>query len=391
MLRCDGQSEQGLDQRRGGKMTAPCRLVVAFCLCGLGIPGRCQNPEQTSAADAAGPSIGIVLTGGGSFGAFEVGALKAYFDHWRGEHGGAPPPIVVVSGTSTGALIGPFAALGPSAVDEVAQLYQNVGPGDILRIKASVFLPLFLFSKLSSSVFSARPLENLLAKRLSDDRLSEIAQMWPHKRLVVVATNFGDGQPATFTNAPDDIRTNLTRFREGALASTISPLATPPVYIKPDSARNVQPYLDGGIHAVAPFQALFDLVTHSPNLHLTHIVVFSAFPLFPSTDLGQAQTHVFPAHPQFGDIGARMDALISESSVTKEVHLVCAAIELRKREVSVERVRELTGLSIPTVPKELILIAPSGRLGWDNLKFDKNEMKEMFERGQKAMPLVLVH
>jgi predicted acylesterase/phospholipase RssA len=370
-------------------MATPWSALV-FLLCGFAVPGQCQPPERTGGLAAEEPSIGIVLTGGGSFGAFEAGALEAFFERWGREHHNAPPPVAVISGTSTGALIGPFVALGRSGVDEVAELYQNVGQGDILSIKAGIFLPFFLFSKLSSSVYSARPLEKLLTKRLSDDRLRDIARMWPHQRLVVVATNFGNGRPAEFTNSPGDLDKNLKRFLDGAFASTISPLATPPEYIEPGSGQPAQPHLDGGIHAVAPFQAMFDLAAQSPQINLTQIIVFSAYPEFPSQDSGQVQ-HAFPAKPQFGDIGSRMDALISESSITKEVRLASAAIELRKRAVSAERVKDLTGFYIPNAPEELILVAPDSRLGWDNLKFDKIEMKKMFEQGQKAKYRVLVH
>lgn len=368
------------------------RLIPATqflsCFFGMALLGLCQAPRPSS--EPPRTSIGFVLTGGGSFGAFEAGALQAYFDRWEGEHAGVAPPVSVIAGTSTGALIGPFIALGHDGVAEVARIYQDVGQGDILRPKASVFLPFFLFSRWSSSAFSAAPLAKLMARELSDSKLTQIAQMWPGKRLVVVATSFATGQPAFFTNAPKDLGNDPVRFRQGALASAISPLATPPVYIQPDTGGAVAPYLDGGIHAVAPFQALFDLAARSPDVEMTQVVVFSAFPAFPGSDLQQVQERRFPAHPQFGDIGARMDALISESSIAKEIDLAWAAITLRNAGVSTEKVRERTGLNIPKPPRELIVIAPDGRLGWDNLKFSRNEMREMFSRGRKSVPRVLI-
>jgi predicted acylesterase/phospholipase RssA len=344
--------------------------------------GSSQTPPE--------PSIGIVLSGGGSFGAFEAGALQAFFERWARDHNGAPPPVNVIAGASTGALIAPFAALGPDGVAQVAGIYQNVTQGDILRVKPSVLLPFFLFSSLSSSVFSAGPLGKTLAKKLPNQSLDQIAQMWPRKRLVVLATNFANGTPAPFTNNPVDMGPGFSRFRNGVLASTISPLATPPVYEKPLAGGSGQPHLDGGIHAVTPFQALFELAARSPPIDLTQVVVFSAFPVFPGSDSGAAQKDPFPAQPKFGDIGSRMDALISESSVTKETSLAWAAIKLRTSGVSAEEVLKRTGLNIPHPPLELILIAPDTRLGWNNLKFDKTEMREMFRRGVNATPQVLL-
>ena len=81
-------------------------IILAVC-CFLSLPGaRAQTVvEEVPAA------IGIVFTGGGSFGAFEAGALQAFFDRWVMDHGVAPP-VRVIAGTSTGALIGPFRRFG---------------------------------------------------------------------------------------------------------------------------------------------------------------------------------------------------------------------------------------------------------------------------------------
>jgi predicted acylesterase/phospholipase RssA len=333
------------------------------------------------------------LTGGGSFGAFEAGAIQAFFDRWQRDHGELPP-IRVIAGTSTGALIGPFVALGPSGVHEVADLYTNVGQGDILSIKVFCdILPFALFSRSCSSAYGVGPLKNKLAQKLPDAKLTEIGKGWPERRLGVLATDFGNGRPAIFTNSPEDLGTDstqLARFRDGVLASTISPLATPPVYIKPNLAKTDVPTFDGGIHAVTPIQLLFDLAARSPEIELTQVIVFSAYPPFPSDDSRPVQTKRFPGRPNFGDTGSRMDALISESSITKEVALAWAAIELRKAGVTAQKVRERTGLYILRAPRELVLIAPDTRLGWDNLKFDKGEMRQMFERGLKATPHPLI-
>jgi len=210
-------------------------------------------------------------------------------------------------------------------------------------------------------------------------KLQRIKDHWPGLRLVVLGTNFGTGKPASFTNSPDQMALGLSRFRDGVLASTISPLATPPVYIKSE------PILDGGVHAVAPFQAFFDLAAQSPEVGITQLIVVSAYPAFPSDDSASVQKH-YPAHPNFGDIGARMDATISESSISKEIALAWAAIELRNAGVTADRVKERTGFYIPKPPKELVVIAPVKRLGWNNLRFDPAEIGKMYTLGENAIP-----
>jgi predicted acylesterase/phospholipase RssA len=360
------------------EMPKPNLTFLLLYLLALTVPGLAQQPE---------PSIGLVLTGGGSFGAFETGAIQAFYDRWKAAHDGNPPPVRAIAGTSTGALIGPFVALGPEGVKEVADLYQNVSQGNILSIRAGDLLPFALFSMWSSSAYGVGPLKKILNTRLTDAKLNGIQQKWADPRdplrLVVLATNFGNGHPAPLTTAPDGW--NPTRFRDGILASAISPLATPPVYIRSGPAQPAEAYLDGGVHAVAPLQALFDLAALTPEITLTQIVVISSYPAFPSDDAGSVQKP-FPQHPNFGDIGSRLDAMISESSISKEVALAWAAIALRNSGMDTAAVKKGTGFYIPNPPKQLMLIAPQGRLGWNNLKFDKTEMREMFKRGTNAIP-----
>jgi len=359
------------------------RLVIG-CLLALAIPASSQQV-----------SIGVVLTGGGAFGAFEAGAMRAFFAQWAEDHcpnvnPPCEPPIQVIAGASTGALIGPFVALGSDGVREVDGIYQDISQGDILNYKLAGILPFGLFAKWSSSVFGVRPLQKMLATRLPDSRLIQIANGWPGRRLVVLGTDFGTGLPAPFTN--DEIVSNPSRFRDGVLASTISPLATPPVYIKNDASKKATPNLDGGVHAVAPFKAFFDLAARPNAIPLTHVIVFSAYPQFPTPDPDEAHRiqKIYPTHPKFGDIGARMDAVISESSISKEVALVWAAIELRNKGVSAEIVYQQTGFNMPTPPRSLIIYAPQQRLGWDNLHFDKTEMGRMAKLGYQASPHVLI-
>ncbi len=295
----------------------------------------------------------------------------------------------MIAGTSTGALIGPFVALGASGVAEVLDVYRNTSQGDILSIKAADILPFALFANLSSSVYGVGPLRKTLSTRLPDSRLIQIAHDWPGRRLVVLGTDFGTGLPAPFGS--DEILAGIAKFREGILASTISPLATPPAYIRNKSSV-ATPVMDGGIHAVAPFQAFFDIAARAEPIAVTDLVVFSAYPQFPTPDPNEAQRiqKSYPSHPPFGAIGSRMDAVISESSISKEIALVWAAIELRQKGVSAEIVYRQTGLNIPVPPRSLIVYAPQQRLGWDNLRFDVKEMRQMADLGLKASPRVLI-
>lgn len=357
-------------------------------------------PARAVRADAAPShaSIGLVLTGGGVFGAWEVGALQAFFDDWRARYG-EEPPIRVVAGTSTGALIAPFAFVGrrpgEDAIAELVRWYTSVGQGDIVAPKAGVLLPFPLFAITTPSVYgvgysagdaaSARRLWARLLEAVPDRRIEAIAAEWPRRRLGVATLDFSSGRPDVYTNQPDRIRC----LRTGILASAMAPLALPPIPLGPaacDAAARLSPHFDGGVYAVAPFEALFDLAALEPAIPLTHVVVISAFPFFPGDETDPVQTHVFPLEPKFRATGDRMNALLSESAATKEISLTRAALALRRAGTDAAAVARLTGLNVPYDAPELVELVPKHRLGWEAFDFRQDEMRRMHRRGyEEAM------
>ena len=90
----------------------------------------------------------LVISGGGSKGAFAVGAL-AYMVEELGL------TFDLVAGTSTGALIAPLAVLGD--VDGLVRIYTSVETKDIIRKRNPVLAVLF-----HSSFYSSEPLEKLI-------------------------------------------------------------------------------------------------------------------------------------------------------------------------------------------------------------------------------------
>jgi predicted acylesterase/phospholipase RssA len=324
--------------------------ALLLCNCaGSGHPVPLYTPAA-AAVKAEAPTreaaIGLVLTGGGVFGAWEVGALQAFFDYWKARYG-EEPPIRVVAGTSTGALIAPFAFVGrrpdADAIDELVHWYTSVKQSDILEPRVGALLPFPLF-------------------------------------------DFKTGRPDVYTNDPRRIQC----LRKGILASAMAPLALPPIPLASDECDatkgTLDAHLDGGIYAVAPFSALFDLAATEPAIRLTHIVVISAFPKFPGGETDPVQAHRFPDRPKFRAIGDRMNALLSESAATTEIELARAAIALRCMRVGAADVADLTGLTIPDAPRELIELAPKGRLGWEAFDFNRDDMRRMHRRGyEEAM------
>ncbi|QEL15241.1 patatin-like phospholipase family protein [Limnoglobus roseus] len=71
----------------------------------------------------------LCLSGGGSFGAYTAGVLNGWTE--RGDR----PQFDVVTGISTGALIAPFAFLGPEYDDHLKQLYTAVESRDLYVLR----------------------------------------------------------------------------------------------------------------------------------------------------------------------------------------------------------------------------------------------------------------
>jgi Patatin-like phospholipase len=72
------------------------------------------------------PAVYLAVSGGGDNGAFGAGLLNG----WTAA--GNRPEFKLVTGVSTGALIAPFAFLGPAYDDKLKKVYTTITPKDIL-------------------------------------------------------------------------------------------------------------------------------------------------------------------------------------------------------------------------------------------------------------------
>jgi predicted acylesterase/phospholipase RssA len=377
---------------------------------------RCSRAAPPALARATNYAIGLVLTGGSAFGAWEAGALEALFDYWN-EKFGTDPPIRIVAGTSTGALIAPFAALDQAAVEYVACWYQSVTSFDIYGGHLWPGNGLFHFGYPSNAngdgcflyLHYAQVLKGLRA--CGKDPLRELAKAWsesdPARRRIVAAStiNFLTGQPDYVVNGERDLPSKTvldddlchSRFYDGIFASTVPPLIGEPVPLTPadDPAGKKTQHYDGGPYAEAPFDLLFSLAEEQ-KVSLSHVVMISSYPYFPGSDQNPAQKKVFPRDAHLLKTAARFDTLLSESAVTTgyriaSLTLQSAALLDSRNPTDIRRqLRLQTGLKIPLQGPLPILVGafPSERLGYDNNDFREDEMAEMYRRGKtQARPV----
>jgi predicted acylesterase/phospholipase RssA len=359
-------------------------------------------------------SFGIVLSGGGSFGAWEIGALQALWDVWDAKHPGEAPPIRVVAGASTGAVIAPFALLDRNHLKQVDDWYQAATDGEIFgpRLGLAKFA-FWFFSSCRSALDYGYPKPELFSDRFYQNykkaltgrglrTLESCAEAWPDRRLAIATVDFGAGRLEVVRNWPHDISSPepaglprdpyQSRLYDGIVASAMTPLVGPPITLRQDFPPYANtPHLDGGVCTEIPFAALFETAAIDPPIDLTHVIAISSFPYFPGAD---GATNPFPVDPMFMDTGLRFDTLLSEASAMRDIQIARASLELLRLGMLREQLARVTGLSISGPAPTLIEVVPGQRIGWNNGEFVPAVMTTMRNQGykegtpifQKALP-----
>jgi predicted patatin/cPLA2 family phospholipase len=185
----------------------------------------------------------LAISGGGQNGAFGAGLLVGW------TKAGSRPEFTMVTGISTGALMAPFAFLGPAYDKKLKEVYTTVTTKDILAKRN------LLEAVSGDAAASSQPLEALLKKYINREILDAIAA--EHKkgrRLWIGTTNLDAGRPVIWDigiiatsghpKAPDLIHKIL-------LASASVPVAFPPVYIEVEANGSIydEMHVDGGTTA----------------------------------------------------------------------------------------------------------------------------------------------
>src|SRR3981081_2908338 len=191
----------------------------------------------------AGPISYLALSGGGADGAYGAGVLNG----WTAA--GTRPKFAVVSGGSTGALIAPFAFLGPAYDATLRDVYPS-GIAESLLDTPSIVHAIF-----GSGLFGNTHLRELVARYVGQDMLGAIAaEHVKGRRLLIVTTNLDTqrtviwdmGRIATIGSAQA-----LNLFRDVLTASASIPVVFPPMLIDAEANghRFQEMHVDGGVTA----------------------------------------------------------------------------------------------------------------------------------------------
>lgn len=190
----------------------------------------------------------LAISGGGQWGAFGAGVLRAWTES------GTRPEFTGVSGISTGAIIAPFAFLGPEYDGVLEEVYTQYSTDDLIEET--------LVSGLVSgaSLADTTKLEAIIASKVTPELLAEIAEEHRKGRLLFVGTtNLDAGRPMIWnmgaiaaSGHPDAAHL----FRQVILASASIPVAFPPAIIEvvaPDGRVYDELHVDGGATSQVTF------------------------------------------------------------------------------------------------------------------------------------------
>jgi NTE family protein len=219
------------------------------------------------------PDIGLILSGGGARGAYQVGVLKAIAEI-------VPPrqcnPFPIICGTSAGAITA--AALASNAhrfrlsVRGLENIWSHLTVDQVFRTEIFSFLWMLMrwlipgftvgYTPHNTALLDSTPLRNLLQLVVNRRRIRAAIRNGDLKALCITASSYGNGESVTFFQASREIAawSRARRFGRPAaigvehlLASSAIPLLFPAQRI--DDGY----YGDGALRQLAPL---------SPAIHL---------------------------------------------------------------------------------------------------------------------------
>jgi hypothetical protein len=206
--------------------------------------------EQESPDDFPVGADGVVryphlaISGGGANGAFGAGFLSG----WTVT--GKRPVFKLVTGVSTGALMAPFAFLGPGYDEALRTFYTTTASSNIF-IRGSLIGRLLT----GESFADTAPLAALIAQNVDADLLRRIAEAHAGGRRLYIGTADLDSQQFVVWNmgriASFGTADALDLFRKVMLASASIPVAFPPVLFEVEAGgkRYDEMHVDGAVGA----------------------------------------------------------------------------------------------------------------------------------------------
>ena len=185
----------------------------------------------------------LALSGGGGGGAYVAGVLNGW------TQSGARPAFTVVSGVSVGAMIAPFAFLGPDYDAKLKRIYTN-GEAQSLIDQTSPLGAIF-----GGGLIESGRMRELVERYIDDEMLAEIAREDRKGRRLLVVTTDLDAQRAVIWDMGAIAATGgpaaFKLFRDVIAASASVPVVFAPqlIDVVANERRFQEMHVDGSVTA----------------------------------------------------------------------------------------------------------------------------------------------
>ncbi|MEM7061242.1 MAG: patatin-like phospholipase family protein [Pseudomonadota bacterium] len=196
---------------------------------------------EALASGAQVTETALALSGGGADGAFGAGVLAGWSE--RGER----PEFDIVSGVSTGAIIGLFAFLGPDYDDDLRELYTAYSTADLLE--PALFSGIFGGTSLSDT----DAYNTLIDQYVNEAVIAALAREGAKGRVLLIGTTNLDAARPVIWNATAIAMSGhpeaITLIRDLIRASSAIPAVFPPVVVPmvtADGSKYDELHVDGG-------------------------------------------------------------------------------------------------------------------------------------------------
>ncbi|MBL0898653.1 MAG: patatin-like phospholipase family protein [Reyranella sp.] len=201
------------------------------------------------------PAHFLAVSGGGDNGAFGSGLINGWTEL------GTRPSFKIVTGVSTGALIAPFAFLGPAYDVALRDVYTTMTPERVYK-KRGILAALY-----DDAMADTTPLSEVIAQYADEKLMAAIAAEYMKGRLLMIGTTDLDSQRPVIWNigaiAASGKPGALDLFRKILRASAAIPGAFQPVLIdvEIDGKKFQELHVDGG--------AIAQLFLYPPSIDIS--------------------------------------------------------------------------------------------------------------------------
>lgn len=301
----------------------------------------------------------LILSGGGSKGAFSVGAIETLVD--------AGFKFDMIAGTSTGSLIAPLVAIND--IEKMVEMYTTVKDSDVLRKN---WRRLFW-----DGIADTAPLESLIRRNmLETDRYDRLMRSPTNVLLCSVSLQAqavryysqGTAIPGTTAWRSKD------EFVRAVLGST-----NQPVFMRPVNLGGEQ-LVDGGVREIAPINIAID------NGYDRVVVI---------VNMPDKTTTVDKKYNNILSIGLKAlgtmatDVLQNDVQSATDKNNWYKTVQAASKYLNNQQMSEVFGKNKLKRPVELIIIRPDESLPTDGLSFEPEVMQRIRMMGQRKAAEVL--